>query len=75
MPIPPYLSPGRLSAARVCRRDPLDVERLAGRLQRLLADLDWKELVLPLGVGWHVDHVAVHKRRVRVPRKRADVVL
>lgn len=56
-----YLSPGRLFGGARLPEDPLDVERLAGRLQRLLADLDWKELVLPLGVGWHVDHVAVHE--------------
>lgn len=56
-----YLSPGRLFGGVRLREDPLDVERLAGKLRRVLAGLDWRELILPLGVGWHVDHVAVHE--------------
>lgn len=56
-----YLAPGRLFGGVLLREDPLDPVRLREKLARVLAGLSWRELVLPLGVGWHVDHVAVHE--------------
>jgi len=42
----------------------MDLDWLAELRQKLfdvLADLDFQQIYVPLGVGWHVDHVLIHK--------------
>jgi LmbE family N-acetylglucosaminyl deacetylase len=56
-----YLAPGRLFGGVRVAEDPIDPSRLREKLERVLSKLSWREMVLPLGVGWHVDHLLAHE--------------
>ncbi|TXH21807.1 MAG: hypothetical protein E6Q99_09585 [Elusimicrobia bacterium] len=56
-----YLAPGRLFGGVRAPDDPLDPVKLRDKLERVLSGLAWRELVLPMGIGWHIDHVLAHE--------------
>ncbi len=56
-----YLAPGRLFGGVRAPDDPLDPVKLRERLERVLSELTWRELILPMGIGWHIDHVLAHE--------------
>lgn len=54
----------------------MDLDWLAELRQKLfdmLADLDFQQIYVPLGIGWHVDHVLIH--RVFEPWAHSDKLL
>jgi LmbE family N-acetylglucosaminyl deacetylase len=56
-----YLSPGLLFGGVPLPEDEKWLPDLQKRLETVLAGLSYNSLYLPLGVGWHVDHLLCHR--------------
>lgn len=55
----PYRSPANLFRPPI-KEDAQTLARLAARITEHLSGIEYKHLYLPLGIGWHVDHVLCH---------------
>lgn len=59
-----YAAPGRLFGGSVFDSDRPVIGRLQSVLEELLGSITFDRLMLPLGVGWHVDHLLCHRASV-----------